>query len=315
MKIGVIFFILLLIVILFLFFILYFIGITNMFFPNTQILNNLQWLKFNNTTISFLYLIILSIFFIVVISIVISLIISFNHEKSKLSTPSSLDDFSIKTGKNKIEDSYDNLDKSLQKNIGILNEYSNKIDNDIKQISEIEIENNFQEKLDQFFQEFSQMISDISQSITVAELFEKALIWGVKFSHSKRGSLMVINKEKELYIYRTIGWSNKEKDNINDIKIPLGTGIAGKVAAENKRIFVTNIENYDNYEFKFKDNYQTKSFISLPISGVKNVVAVVNLTDNKKGYYSMNDLESLNIITTLSNKIFELIQRKKLHGK
>ena len=122
---------------------------------------------------------------------------------------------------------------------------------------------------------------------------------------------MVVDKNKELYVYRTIGWSLKEKEKINEIRIPLGSSISGKVASENKRIFVTNIENYENHEFKYKDNYQTKSFISMPIFGIKKVVAVLNLTENKNNLYSINELEILNIITNLSSKIFELIQLKK----
>ena len=119
---------------------------------------------------------------------------------------------------------------------------------------------------------------------------------------------MVVDKNKELYIYKTIGWSEEEKQKIKDIKIPLGTGIAGKVAAKNKRIFVTNIEDYTDHDFKYKEKYETKSFISLPIYGIKKVVAVLNQTENKNGLYTMNDLEVLNIITQLSSKVFKLIQ-------
>ena len=119
---------------------------------------------------------------------------------------------------------------------------------------------------------------------------------------------MVVDKNKELYIYKTIGWSTEEKAKIKEIRIPLGSGIAGKVASENKRIFVTNNEGYD---FKYKDKYETKSFISLPVFGMHRVVAVLNLTDNQNGFYSISDLESLNIITSIGSKIFELIQMKK----
>ncbi len=74
---------------------------------------------------------------------------------------------------------------------------------------------------------------------------------------------------------------------------------------------MTNVENYEDFDFKNKDKYKTKSFISMPIFGIKNVVAVLNLTENKDELYSINDLEILNILTGLSSRIYELIQLKK----
>ncbi len=307
-------FILLLAVMILLFGFLYLVGIAN--YIEMNFIKNLSWLNFSNLAksypiIYFLYFIVITIFFIIAIAIMISMIISIRQDNISLTTMN-IDDISIKRQNvENMSTSFDKLVESLNRNISAIKNYTELIDSDINKADKSKLEQGFQETIDSIYQDFSQMVNDISQSSTISELFEKIIYWGVSFSKSKRGSLMVVDKSKELYIYKTIGWNESEKKKIDEIKIPLGAGIAGKVASENKRIFVTNIENNPEYDYKYKDNYQTKSFISMPIVGISKVVAVLNLTENRNGLFTMNDLEVLNIITRLASKIFELIQIKK----
>lgn len=311
MKKRIAFLIVLMIFLFILFAFLYTIGFFNLF--ETEFIKKVEGLNFTKfgKLFSIFYLLILTIFLILVTAIMYRLVISLKHDNIQL-TSLNIDDLSIKEQVDQsIGTSFEKLVSSLDKNIQAIQEYTQTIDTDLKNIDKTKLEETFQENIEKLYQDFSHMINDLIQSTSVSELFEKILYWGVSFSNSKRGSFMIINKSKELYIYKTIGWNNEEKQKINDIRIPLGTSISGKVAAENKRIFVTNIENYEDYDFKYKDHYETKSFISMPIFGIKKVVGVLNLTENKQGLYSINDLEILNIITRLSSKIFELIQIKK----
>ncbi len=310
----IIIFVLLLSIMVLLFLFLYLVGIGNYY--EFKFIKSLNWLDFSNLgkdypIIYFLYFITITIFFIIAITIMINMIVALKNENLSLTTMN-IDDLSIK--KENVESmstSFEKLVESLNKNINAIKNYTELIDTDLNKVDKTKIEQSFQEAIDSIYQDFSQMFNDISQSSTISELFEKIIYWGVSFSKSKRGSLMVVDKNKELYIYKTIGWSEAEKKKIDEIRIPLGTGIAGKVASENKRIFVTNIENNPEYDYKYKENYQTKSFISMPIVGINKVVAVLNITENRNGLYTMNDMEILNIITKLSSKIFELIQIKK----
>lgn len=308
MKKRIVFFLMLLSIIIILFGFLYFIGIVNLF--DSNIFNNIKWLEFDKT-IAIFYLIVLSIFLLLTLAIMFRIIMSLKQDNIQL-TSLDVDDISVNKEKDDhISSSYNELLSSLNKNIDAIQEYTDVIDNDIDNIDRMKEEGSIKQSIDNLYQDFSHMTNDLIMTSTVSELFERIVSWGVELSNSKRGSIMVVDKNKELYIYKAIGWNEDERKNIKNIKIPLGSGISGKVASENKRIFVTNIENYGDHDFKFKDKYQTKSFISLPIYGVKKVVAVLNLTESKKGFYSMNDLEILNIITKLSSKIYELIQLKK----
>ena len=311
MKKKLFFFLFLLVIIIVLFCILYIIGIMNYF--ENDIIKRFKILDFSflGKWIIILYFIIVSIFMFVVVGIMTGLILSVKDDNSDL-TALNIEEFSIKNkGSDGISHSFDKLVSSLNKNLDAIQKYTEVIDSDVERMDKAKLENLIREKIDGIYQNFSQMINDIIQSSNVTELFEKVIFWGASLTQSDRASLMIVDKNKELYIFKTIGWSDDVKQKIDNIKIPLGTGIAGKVASENKRVFVTNIENYETYDFKFKENYRTKSFISMPIFGIKKVVAVLNLTDNKNDIYSINDLEILNVITGLASKIFELVQMKK----
>jgi len=293
--------------ILVLFVALYLLGIFNYF--EVRFIEEFDWLDFNSKRISLIYLVFLTIFLVLTVAIMMRLILSFKEEKLEL-TGMNIDDFSIKNENPENNGgSFDKIMNSLNKNLMAIQKFTDIIDVDAEKIDKAKLDDILKDKIDMLYLDISHMLNDIIMSANISELFEKILFWSVSFSGSKRGSIMVVDKNKELYIYKTIGWNKDE--NIKNIRIPLGDGIAGKVAAENKRIFVTNIENYEDYDFKYKNNYQTKSFISMPIYGIKKVVAVLNLTENKNGLYSMNELEVINVITKLATKIFELIQVKK----
>ncbi len=297
MKVKNLFFIFLFFIVIIIFGGMYFIGIMNLFMKESVFFDKFKWLDFGLPIVSIFYLSFLTIFFIVVIAIMSRLVMSLKNDVTKLTT-ANIDDFLIKPDNSKILE-----ENEMQKEGKTTTSSSSNMN--------IEDDSSFEERLDSIFQNISQMTNDIIQSLSVGELFEKVLFWGSSLSNSKRGSIMIVDKNKELYIYKTVGWSASEKQKIRDIKIPIGEGVSGKVALENKRIFVTNIETYEGFDFKFKDNYESKSFISLPIYGLHRVVAVLNLTDNKKSYYGISELEALNIITKVSSKIFELIQFKK----
>ncbi len=309
MKGKYLFFITSLLAIIGLFGFMYFVGFVNIFASESQFLSKYNWLELGVSMpiFSIIYLIGVTIVFILIVSIMIRLIISLNNEKRK--TIPDIDDFSIH---------YERIDNNL--NIESKNNYTPlKVEiepptakNEIVPVdNKIDLENEIEEKVESVVRDLYMMVRELGTSTGVSDLFEKILQKGVYLTGSARGSIMIVDKCKELCVYKTIGWKESEKAKANNIRIPLGEGISGFVAAENKRVFVTNVETYKDFEFKYKNDYLTKSFISMPINGIKKVVAVLNLTENKRGYYTMFEMEALNILTTYGSKIFELIQLKK----
>ncbi|MBR3731145.1 MAG: GAF domain-containing protein [Spirochaetales bacterium] len=306
MKGRMIFIISLLVLMFALFFALYFLGFANLFMNESNFFVKYKWLDFGKPIIAVFYLIILTIFFIVVISIMFRLVISLRSDIPQYN--------SVRTEEHSknAEASNSNHKILIEKPELIPTVQPPAIETTLEEpISASIDENEVQSRIDNIYQNFSQMTGEILQCIDISELFEKVLFWGAGLSHSKRASIMVVDKNKHLTIYKTMGWSIDEKQKIKYINIRLGEGIAGKAAANNKRIFVTNIDNYEGYDFPNRMRYKTKSFISLPIYGMHRVVAVLNITDNKNGYYSVSDLEGLNVMAGIASKVFELIQYKK----
>ena len=243
MKVKNLFFIFLFFIVIIIFGGMYFIGIMNLFMKESVFFDKFKWLDFGLPIVSIFYQVSLTIFFIVVIAIMSRLVMTLKNDVTKLTT-ANIDDFLIKPDNSKILE-----ENEMQKEGKTTTSSSSNMN--------IEDDSSFEERLDSIFQNISPMTNDIIRTLSVGDLFEKVLFWGSSLSNSKRGSIMIVDKNKELYIYKTVGWSASEKQKIRDIKIPIGEGVSGKVALENKRIFVTNIETYEGFDFKFKDNYES----------------------------------------------------------
>lgn len=307
MKGRMIFIISLIVVMFALFFALYFIGFANLFMSGSDFFVKYKWLDFGKPIIALFYLIILTIFFIVVISIMFRLVISLKGD-----TTPQYNSVHAEEHHHSADNANVHHNILIESKPELIPNVQPAIETTLAEPTPASIdENEVQSRIDNIYQNFSQMTGEILQCIDISELFEKVLFWGAGLSHSKRASIMVVDKNKTLSIYKTMGWSIEEKQKIKDIKLNLGEGIAGKAAANNKRIFVTNIDNYEGYDFPNRNRYKTKSFISLPIYGMHRVVAILNITDNKNGYYSVSDLEGLNVMSGIASKVFELIQYKK----
>ncbi len=291
------FFILLFLVFIALFAFLYYIGFVNYFTPNSQFLAKFNFLDFGSQLISLFYLIILSIFFIVTVSIMLKLIITGFDRVVESTIP-------IK----KIAGDADLKTLTAE----IITETCDKIfkENEKRFVSIIE-NTQIQEKSDEIYLSISQVITDLTGSATVQELLEKSLYWGATLTNSKRASLMISDKEN-LTLFKAVGWGLQDKSGDGVIKIKIGEGIAGKCAAANKQIIINDTDNFDGYDFPFKKNYQTSSLIVIPISYKETPVAVLNFTDNgKRGFYMVSDYETLNIIKNIASSMYEFIMMKK----
>lgn len=295
---------------------LYIIGFLNYF--DSTYLKKIQFfdLSFLPKYVTIGYIFVLTFFLFLLFILIFKMIKSSKDEANTL-TALDVDEYSLDVEKNKddVAEVYNKLIDSLDKKISSIKKYAEIIDGDIEKIDKVNYELMLQKSIESIYQNFSHMITDIISATSVSELFDKVIYWASTLSNSQRGSLMLVDKDRQLYIYKTVGWDSDEFKKYGSTKIPLGVGISGKVASENKRIFVTNIENYDEFDFKNRYKYKTKSFISMPIFGIKNVIAVLNLTENKEGLYTINELEIVNILTKVTSKVFEMIQLKKRLGE
>ncbi|GEM_PF-5896857 len=126
-----------------------------------------------------------------------------------------------------------------------------------------------------------------------------------------RVSIMLYDeKEDVLKIYAARGLP---ADVVRKVRVKLGEGISGKVAASGRSLFVVDIEKDPRFSSGNKPYYQTRSFVSVPLIGESKVVGVVNVSEKRgDGLLTRVDLE---VVEFLSNIVATLIDRTFLHAE
>jgi len=125
--------------------------------------------------------------------------------------------------------------------------------------------------------------------------------------NTKMGSLMLKNKSlNKLEIISARGLS---EDVINSTKIPVGEGIAGRVAQEGKAIYCEDIENDVRFMRNSRIKYASSSFISVPLKVKNKVIGVLNVNSKKKEKrFTQRDLKLLSILADQAAVAIENIQ-------
>ncbi|MCG8570890.1 MAG: GAF domain-containing protein [Spirochaetes bacterium] len=280
------------IVVILLFLFLYFLGVTNLKLQQSEFLEQYRFFDFGNPVLAIIYLIVLTIFFILITSIMIKLIFSEVKNESKLEAAK----LALLQQKQSVENTI-NQHKSQKEKKPALDSPTTEM-------------NSLMEKIDEIYLRYSNMVEDIYQAATYSEVFEKALFWSTSLTQSQKGSIMLFNKTNELYIYKITGRRQEEKLKLKEFILP-SQSMANKVALGKKRIFVENIDLYSDHQFLYAGEYESRSFISQPIIVHNNVIGVLNLTDHKNKCYRISDLEAVNVITMICCQTLEILQHKK----
>ncbi|MCA9408030.1 MAG: diguanylate cyclase, partial [Candidatus Omnitrophica bacterium] len=149
-------------------------------------------------------------------------------------------------------------------------------------------------KLEQILS-FDEKISEVKQ---INELIDFIIDKSCEILESQRCSLMLFDREsKQLCIRGSRGLAEKY---IKDSRIKEGEGIAGIVLKEKNPILVRDIETDKRFHnYKTREGYKSKSFMSVPILLEEIFIGVVNITDKQSvqgDVYSDLDLKILQAI-------------------
>jgi len=127
------------------------------------------------------------------------------------------------------------------------------------------------------------------------ELTDKLLVAAARVTHSERASILLYNKKaEELYIYRTLGWSNNEIKLITNTRIKPGEGIAGRVYLDGEPVVMNEKETKG--EGELKDKYKSSSFLSFPVYSGERIIGVLNLTEKDTGAYTKQEIGIVHFI-------------------
>jgi len=143
------------------------------------------------------------------------------------------------------------------------------------------------------------------------ELAESVIDIACKLIDSQAGSLMLIDSQNnELYIAASRGLP---PEIISSVRIKIGEGIAGKVAATGKPVFVEDIESDRRFlRPNSTARYESKSFISVPLRVKSKVIGVLNVNAPRK-IKSFEDTDA-RLLTVLSDQAAMTLENIDLYN-
>ncbi len=125
---------------------------------------------------------------------------------------------------------------------------------------------------------------------------------------AKLVSIMILDRQrKELFIKDAYGL---DEEVVNNTRVKMGGSIAGKVAESGKPLLIENIEEIGITSARNKQQYETKSLISVPIMIGSTVLGVINV-NNKISGESFNE-DDLALLKSLSMRISKVIERMRM---
>ncbi len=149
----------------------------------------------------------------------------------------------------------------------------------------------------------------LNSTLDLAELLDLILKIARTETNAERGTVFLVDqKHKQLWSIVATGLDQQE------IRVPFGQGVAGKVAETGKVINVADAYTLDFFDRSFdqKFNYRTKSLLCLPIRHhTGDIVGVIQLLNQtKQGRFSQEDEDFL---SKLSGHMAMALENARLH--
>jgi len=161
--------------------------------------------------------------------------------------------------------------------------------------------------LDKKFDRFAE-VSELTKTIThirnYETLLQTILDKSADLLRAEQGSLMLLDHETEdLLVEAKKGNIERVMENL---RINRGEGIAGRVAEFGEAILVENLENDPRVKHKNRQNYKTRSFVSVPLMIDDRIIGVLNLSDKTSGeVFNEEDLKLIQSFATHAAIVME----------
>ena len=150
----------------------------------------------------------------------------------------------------------------------------------------------------------------VNSNIKIDEVLRAIVEAATSLTSADRGTLYILDYDKgEL-------WSKVLRgDNIEEIKLKIGQGLAGSVAKTGEVINLTDVHEDDRFDSDIDkmSGYTTKSMICFPIKNREGlIIGVIQLLNSSRGEFNQIDLdflEALSVHAALALSNAELMQQ------
>ncbi|MCZ8344242.1 MAG: SpoIIE family protein phosphatase [Leptospira sp.] len=130
----------------------------------------------------------------------------------------------------------------------------------------------------------------------------------LEYLEAKSGTIYLFNElEKELYILAAKGIP---EDAYSQIRVPLGSGVAGWVAKERENLLIHNLDFDPRYNKLSPYKFESKSLISAPLIFQDELLGVISI-NNKVSGYAFNHAD-LDLLANIANRLSTIIKNAKL---
>ncbi|HUT24924.1 MAG TPA: ATP-binding protein [Sumerlaeia bacterium] len=151
---------------------------------------------------------------------------------------------------------------------------------------------------------FSHLSRVAAQTIDLAEMLRSSVQVVQSVLGVENCSIMLLNPEGTELILEAS--STIPEDEWNAIRVPLGEGVAGRVAQEGRAILATEDGEGDRGCSSAPRGYSTKSYICLPLRSSRGAIGVINVTDHAdRRDFTRADLEMLQAFALLAASAIE----------
>ena len=150
----------------------------------------------------------------------------------------------------------------------------------------------------------------VNSTLNLETLLDRMLEIFTNVLNAEAGSILLLDEEKdELFFAAATG---EKKDSIKNIRVPIGEGVVGWVAREDKPVLIADAQNDPRF-FKQADQktkFKTKTIVAVPLKTKEKLIGVVEILNKKDGLFNEEDL---NLLEALSNQAAVAIENAKLY--
>ncbi|NIM02650.1 GAF domain-containing protein [bacterium] len=145
--------------------------------------------------------------------------------------------------------------------------------------------------------------------VEIDRLAKLIVINATRLLRTEIGSLMLVDKETNML--EIVAARGLPEELVKNVHIPIGKGIAGKVAEEGEPILCENIETDKRFSKQSNDKYSSKSFVSVPLKVQNRVIGVLSI-NNKESKQKFNE-KDLRLLTILAEQSARTIENAELY--
>jgi putative nucleotidyltransferase with HDIG domain len=151
----------------------------------------------------------------------------------------------------------------------------------------------------------------INSTLELNILLDNMLKISTDMLQAEAGSILLLDEDKNELIFAAA--TGEKKDKLKDIRVPVGEGIAGWVARENKSVLVADAQHDPRFFRKVdqKTSFKTTSIIAVPLLTKDKIIGVVEVL-NKKNNQFFNE-EDKSLLEAFANQAAVAIENAMLY--